>query len=126
MKRDILEPLALCASNGVITKGDLGLNGSQISGLILGGGVFAVHHTVSTLDIQQMKLHGVVSINVGIVEEKLLLQHKNIIICQSDLSKNGSSLQPIRCSLCYSQEEGREKPPHPSFFYIIVSLYCYF
>ena len=80
----------------MISKSYLRLNGSQVSRLIFGGRVFALHNTITTLDVQQMQLDRVVPIYVGVIEEELLLQHQHIFICQSNLTKDGSSFQPVR------------------------------
>lgn len=71
----------------VVAKVDLALQGAELDRLLVADRVVAVDNCIAALDIDQMKLNGVVTAYIRIVHEELLLQHQRVVVSHQLLAQ---------------------------------------
>lgn len=93
----LLQKTVLVLIRFMVTSMDLTLKGSELSSLIILARMLPRNNCISTLNIQQIQLHRIISVHILIGKEELFLQQNDIGIGDVLLGQSLVGCEPMIC-----------------------------
>ena len=84
---------------------DLTLESSELHGLITGTGMGSIDDGVSRLDIEQVQLDGVITVNVLIREKELLSESEHNGLLYALFTQRLLSVEPVHCGITQERQD---------------------